>query len=321
MTGFAGLMLAAWAMEIIFGWPAWLYKIIRHPVVWIGAGISFFEKRLNQTRIRHKVRYIYGLLSTLCVVTGAGIIGFGIAKILPQTPWGIAIEALIASSLLASRSLYTHVANVAAPLAAHDKETARSAVSQIVGRDTSVLDEAGMARAAIESLAENTSDGVTAPLFWGVIFGLPGLAAYKAINTLDSMIGHRTPRYLAFGGFAARLDDVVNFVPARLTGCSFTMASLSYRAFKIMLRDARKHRSPNAGWPESAMAGALNIRLSGPCVYQTGQTQDFWLNAEAVDPVAADIKRGLRIYVRAMILWVGFLTILIVHLNSWKNVL
>lgn len=212
------------------------------------------------------------------------------------------IEAALASSLIASRSLYEHVANVATPLVAGDLAASRLAVSQIVGRDPETLDRAAVARASLETLAENASDGVIAPVFYGVLFGLPGLAAYKAINTLDSMIGHRTARYLAFGGFAARLDDVVNFIPARLMGLLFAIISLRGTAFKIMWRDAGKHRSPNAGWPESSLAGALGVRLSGPRHYGDRLTQEPWLNEQAADPCPMDINRGLALYVRAMML-------------------
>ncbi|MEM8920491.1 MAG: adenosylcobinamide-phosphate synthase CbiB, partial [Pseudomonadota bacterium] len=216
--------------------------------------------------------------------------------------WGVALEALIAASLVASRSLYTHVAAVAAPMAKNDLARARRAVARIVGRDPDQLDEAGVARAGLESLAENASDGVIAPLFWGALFGLPGLAAYKAINTLDSMIGHKNDRFAAFGGFAARLDDFANWIPARLTGSLIAAASLTRSSFNVMLRDARHHRSPNAGWPEAAMAGGLGVRLSGPRRYSDHISEEPWLNKDARDPDAADITAGLAIYRRAMIL-------------------
>ena len=213
----------------------------------------------------------------------------------------IAIEALIASSLIASRSLYAHVAAVYRPLDNRNTDEARHAVSMIVGRDPHQLDENGIARASIESLAENASDGVIAPVFWGALFGLPGLAAYKAINTLDSMMGHRNDRYAAFGGFAARLDDVANLIPARITGLLFCVASLKKLAFSIMIRDAQRHRSPNAGWPEAAMAGALGVKLSGPRAYDTGTTQEPWLNESGRDPIAHDIRAGLFLYQKAML--------------------
>jgi adenosylcobinamide-phosphate synthase len=172
----------------------------------------------------------------------------------------------------------------------------------IVGRDPSRLDEAGVARASLESLAENTSDGIVAPVFWGVLLGLPGIAAYKAINTLDSMIGHRTERYEAFGWASARIDDLVNLIPARLTGLLFALTSVRPReALTTMWRDAGHHRSPNAGWPEAALAGALGIRLSGPRIYGDRVADEPWVNEGAPDPTPGDITRGLTSYRFAML--------------------
>ena len=218
---------------------------------------------------------------------------------------------IVAWPCVALRSLYDHVAAVAHPLQAGDIAGARSAVAQIVGRDPAVLDEAGIARAAIESLAENASDGIVAPVFWGALFGLPGIVGYKAINTLDSMIGHRTVRHEAFGWAAARIDDLANFIPARLTGVLFVVLSARPSdAMSCMLRDANRHRSINAGWPEAAMAGALGVRLSGPRIYHGSTTDEPWLNEGARDPLAADIRQGLKLYVRAMVLVAGALAIL-----------
>ena len=190
---------------------------------------------------------------------------------------------------------------------------ARVAVSHIVGRDPRRLDAAGVARAALESLSENASDGVVAPVFWGVLLGLPGIAAYKAVNTLDSMIGHRTPRHEAFGWAAARIDDVANLVPARLTGVLIALASGRPRVpLATMWRDAGAHRSPNAGWPEAAMAGALGVRLSGPRVYADRVADEPWLNRGAPDPGAGDLRRGLALYRRAMLLLAAALALLAV---------
>jgi adenosylcobinamide-phosphate synthase len=207
--------------------------------------------------------------------------------------------------------MHDHVDAVARPLMSGDLPAARQAVAMIVGRDPSRLDAAGIARAATESLAENTSDGIVAPLFWGAIFGLPGIAAYKAINTLDSMIGHRTPRHEAFGWAAARIDDVANLIPARLTGLLFAIVSVRPRlALATMWRDAHHHRSPNAGWPEAAMAGALGVRLSGPRIYEGQLSQEPWLNGEAPDPSAADLNRALALYRRAMLVLAAELALL-----------
>ena len=172
-----------------------------------------------------------------------------------------------------------------------------------MGRSPDQLDSPAISRAGLESLAENMSDGVIAPLFWGVIFGLPGLAAYKAINTLDSMIGHRIGTYAAFGGFAARLDDIAIFIPARRTGVLLALASASRKAMTVMFQDAAKHRSPNAGWPEAAMAGALGVRLSGPRAYADQVSQEPWLNAAGPDPKPGDMQRGLRLYIHTLVLF------------------
>ncbi|WP_233355860.1 adenosylcobinamide-phosphate synthase CbiB [Henriciella litoralis] len=294
------LMLAAWAIEAAFGWPGWLYRRVRHPVVWFGALIGWFERGLNRPGFPHWVRYLCGALASLLAIALATALALLVAHALSDSWMGFAIQAAIASSLLASRSLYQHVASVAAPLLASDLCAARKAVSLIVGRDPAQLDKAGIARASIESLAENASDGVIAPLFWGAIFGLPGIAAYKAINTLDSVIGHRNERHAAFGGFAARLDDVANIVPARLTGLLIGIASAELSAHRIMVRDAKRHRSPNAGWPEAAMAGALGVRLSGPRLYGDRRSEEPWLNPDARDPGSVDIRRALRLYILAL---------------------
>jgi len=294
------LIAAAWAFEAVCGWPDWLYRWVRHPVVWIGTLIDALDTRLNQSAYSHATRYALGALSACIIIAITAGAAWLISQALPGTWWGFAIEAVIASSLIASRSLYQHVSALLTPLKRGDVGAARAAVSQIVGRDPAQLDEHGIVRAGLESLAENASDGVVAPVFWGSVLGLPGLAAYKAVNTLDSMIGHRTDRYAAFGGFAARLDDLANLIPARLTGFLFATASLKPTALAVMFRNAGQHRSPNAGWPEAAMAGGLGVRLSGPRVYGNSVQSEPWLNAGARDPEPADLKRGLAVYVRAM---------------------
>jgi len=216
---------------------------------------------------------------------------------------GVLLGGVLAWPLLAVRSMHDHVSAVAKPLARGDLFAARQAVAMIVGRDPERLGQEGVARAALESLAENSSDGIVAPLFWGVIGGLPGIAVYKAINTMDSMIGHRNDRYEDFGKAAARLDDLVNWGPARLTGLLFALASgRPARAIRVMRRDARQHRSPNAGWPEAAMAGALSVRLSGPRVYGDVIADEPWVNGAAPDPDARALARGLALYRRTMAL-------------------
>ncbi|MEL6679264.1 MAG: adenosylcobinamide-phosphate synthase CbiB, partial [Pseudomonadota bacterium] len=187
----------------------------------------------------------------------------------------------------------------------------RQAVSLIVGRDVTLLDEAGVARAAIESAAENLADGVIAPAFWFLVAGLPGLLVYKAVNTADSMIGHRTERYEAFGWASARLDDVLNLIPARLTAVLIALTAPDRRIMAVVRRDARHHRSPNAGWPEAAMAARLGIALSGPRLYAEGPSDDPFLNAEARhDLTAADIAAAVRVLWQVWAIWLGLLAVL-----------
>ncbi|MFH5774053.1 adenosylcobinamide-phosphate synthase CbiB [Paracoccus sp. NGMCC 1.201697] len=291
--------LVALLIDAAIGWPDALYRRISHPVVWIGALIAWLDRRLN--RGGHKImRGALAVAVTLGVAIAPTLL---LVRLLGDLPLGPVLLGVLAWPLVAARSLHDHVAAVARPLQQGDMAQARQAATMIVGRDLSD-DPAPIARAALESLAENSSDGVIAPLFWAAMAGLPGIAAYKAINTLDSMIGHMSPRHALFGRVAARLDDVVNLPASRLTGALFVLASGSRRAFRVMWRDARRHRSPNAGWPEAAMAGALDIRLSGPRSYHGIESVEPWLNPGASDPDAADLGRGLTLY-RRMVLLAG----------------
>lgn len=300
---FAAMMLLAIGLDLAFGWPAWLYARIGHPVTWIGALIRRLDIAWNRDTTTDFPRRLAGVAAALAVTGLVTGVAYALQLLLPSNWSGIALGGVLAWPLVAVRSMYAHVAAVVAPLQANDLDKARFAVSMIVGRNTAVLDEAGVARAAMESLAENTSDGIVAPLFWGAIFGLPGIAAYKAINTLDSMIGHRTPRFEAFGWASARIDDLVNLIPARLTGALFAAVSGRPKtALQVMWRDAGLHRSPNAGWPEAAMAAGLDVRLSGPRVYADRVAEEPWVNAGAADPTAHDLQRGLALYARAMFL-------------------
>lgn len=293
---FAGMMLVALALDLLIGWPGWLYARIGHPVTWLGALISALERRWN----RGGARRALGVALVVVVVGLAAGLGLALQAVMPGGWPGVVLGGVLAWPLVALRSMHEHVAAVARPLEARDLDGARGAVAMIVGRDVSVLDGAGVARAGLESLAENTSDGIVAPVFWGAVLGLPGIAAYKAINTLDSMVGHRTARYAQFGWASARLDDLVNLIPARLTGALFALAAGRAQAWRCMWRDAGAHRSPNAGWPEAAMAGGLGVRLSGPRIYGDRVTQEPWVNGGAPDPMPGDLRRGLRLYARAM---------------------
>lgn len=308
---FAGAMLVAMAVDAVLGWPDWIYDRVGHPVTWIGDVITRAEHRINPASLPFWRRRLNGIAVCLGVTAMAAIVAQLIVWSLPHGPWGGVLTGVFAWPLVASRSLHDHVRRVATPLARGDLQGARDAVAMIVGRDPSTLDTAGVARAALESLAENASDGVVAPLFWGVILGLPGIAAYKAINTMDSMIGHMSPRYRAFGWAAARLDDLVNLIPARLTALLFmAVAGSGWRmALKVVIADAGHHRSPNAGWPEAAMAGALGIRLSGPRVYDGQMSSEPWVNAGAPDPGPIDLGRGLNLYLAAVLALAGAIAV------------
>jgi adenosylcobinamide-phosphate synthase len=301
-VGFTGAMLVAMSVDAVLGWPGALFARIGHPVSWLGSLIGALDARWNRVSDTPATRRMSGVAAALIVIVLASGVGWLVQEAMPSGWRGVVLLGVLAWPLVALRSLYDHVAAVRDPLGAGDIDAARKAVSMIVGRDPNQLDEASIARAAIESLAENTSDGVVAPLFWGALFGLPGIIGYKAINTLDSMLGHRSERHEAFGWAAARIDDVANFIPARLTGLLFALAGPWPRdALLCMARDARHHRSPNAGWPEAAMAGALGVRLCGPRSYHGEVSDEPWLNGGARDPAPADIARALEVYVRAML--------------------
>jgi adenosylcobinamide-phosphate synthase len=313
------ILLAALALDALFGYPDWIFRKIGHPVTWIGAAIRICERLLNREGMTPARRRFGGILTIVGVTAAASLGGWITQSIADALPGGWLLAAAAASTMIASRSLYEHVRDVAIALEKGGLDAGRCAVSRIVGRDPETLDAHGVARAAIESLAENASDGVTAPVFWFALLGLPGLAAYKAINTADSMIGHRTPRYEAFGWASARLDDLVNLPASRLTAAFFVLAALfdgaSPRgALRAIVRDARLHRSPNAGWPEAAMAGALGLKLAGPRFYEGVLVQDAAMGDGRAEATANDIWRALRL---AKIAWlilfaaaaVAFLTV------------
>ena len=306
------VVLLALVIDAVFGDPPWLYRIVYHPVVLVGRLIEWGEETLNDATQSAQRRQFLGLLLTTGVILASATTGWVIAVALSQIQGGWLIEAVFASTLLAFRGLYDYVQRVAHGLARSLSE-ARQAVAHIVGREPHSLDEAGVARAAIESTAENFSDGVLAPAFWFVLFGLPGSCAYKAVSTLDSMIGHRTVRYDAFGAVAARLDDVVNWLPARLAGLLLTLAAgmmpgaNARGAWRTMLRDAPKHRSVNAGWQEAPVAGALGLALAGPRQYGDDVVADHWMGSGRTEATANDVLNGLRLYLIANALLAGCL--------------
>jgi adenosylcobinamide-phosphate synthase len=305
----AWILLLAMAVDAAIGDTPWSWRGLRHPVVLIGWLIGWLDRLWNRASDAEARRKLAGVVAVLLIVTISAGIGWLIRVVLHVLPFGWIIEALLMSALVAQHSLYVHVAAVAEGLERAGLPGGRAAVAHIVGRDPESLDSAGVSRAALESLAENFSDGVVAPLFWGVLLGLPGMLAYKAINTTDSMIGHRTKRHRAFGWAAARLDDLVNLAPARIAGALLALAALvlpgasASRAFGAMARDAAKHRSPNAGWQEAALAGALGLALAGPRRYGGTLVEDAWMGKGGCsDANSADIRRGLQLYAIACVL-------------------
>jgi adenosylcobinamide-phosphate synthase len=302
----ATLTLAALAvaMEACLGYQQGIFRAIGHPVIWIGYLITLADRCLNHEDRSFVTRRALGFFALLLLLAiaggGAYVLSCGLAAPgLPEAA-GFLLTALIASSLIAQRSLDSHVLAVADALDA-GLEAGRAAVGNIVGRDVAGLDEADIARAAIESLAENFSDGIVAPAFWLALGGLPFGFCYKAINTADSMIGHRTERHAAFGFAAAKLDDLVNFFPARLSVLWIIIASLfvsetsPQAAWRMARRDARGHPSPNAGWPEAVFAGALGLRLGGPRAYAGVKVEDAWIGS-GKEPSRLDIRRAIALY-------------------------
>jgi adenosylcobinamide-phosphate synthase len=308
-----GIVLAAMLLDAVIGDPPALWRWLPHPVVLFGRLIGALERALNQASMRRAK----GVMAIIVVVFIAGLVGGAISSALMPFDWGWIVEATVMSILIAQKSLLQHVRAVVEPLAHHDLSGARTALARIVGRDVSVLDEAGVARAGIETLAENASDGVIAPIFWAALFGLPGIMIYKAVNTADSMIGHRDERYAEFGWAAARLDDLLNLIPARLTGLLICVAALvtpgafATGALRIMLRDARKHASPNSGFPEAAAAGALGLRLGGPRVYDAERDDAPWMGDGRSDATAADMERAIKLLI------VGFVSAGLTILILW----
>lgn len=284
------ILLVALLIDGVFGEPKWLWSRIPHPAVLMGRAVGWMDDKFN-TRDKKKQS---GILALIALCSAAGIFGILVSK-LPE--FGI-IQTLIVAILLAQKSLVQHVTAVADALRLSTGD-GRIAVARIVGRDTRNLDDSAIARSAIESAAENLSDGVIAPAFWFLLLGLPGLLIYKITNTADSMIGYLTPRHREFGWAAARFDDLINWIPARITALLIALTHGAHSKWRIILRDAPLHRSPNAGWPEAAMAVALNVALAGPRSY-AGEMRDFpfvhkegryALTASDVDAAAAALWR------------------------------
>lgn len=296
----------------MFGYPRACARMIGHPAIWMGRLIDVLDRSWNRAAWSSMQRRLAGVAALIMLILIVGAASYVIQRGLLLLPLGLILVALVASTLIAQRSLYEHVARVAHALESGDLQASREAVSHIVGRDTADLDEAGVARAAIESLAENFSDGVVAPAFWMLLGGLPGAAIYKAINTADSMIGHRTISHEDFGWAAARLDDLANLPGSRLSAlliagaARFDSADAAGDAIGTALRDADKHASPNAGYPEAAMAGALGLALGGPRRYHgVAAGHDQWIGEGRYGATAADIRKALALYVRADAILIG----------------
>jgi adenosylcobinamide-phosphate synthase len=287
----AAYLACALALDAALGEPKALWDRWPHPAVLMGRAVDALDRRLNAGANRRA----RGVAAVAALVAGAWALGSVVAAL----PFGGLLEIAGAAVLLAHKSLVEHVAAVAAALP-RGLDAARAEVGKIVGRDTDALDGHGVARAAIESGAESFCDGVVAPAFWFLLLGLPGLLVHKVVNTADSMIGHRTPRHEAFGWAAARLDDALNFVPARLSAALIAAASLSYAAFETAQADAPLHPSPNAGWPQAAMARALGLALHGPRRYDGETDEAGWFNDDGrAEATAADIDRAVALLWRA----------------------
>ena len=302
------LLMIALGIEACVGEVRFLFRKIPHPVAAIGGLVASLELKLNRESRSQLDRAIRGIVMTLFIAFLSAVFGWCVAWLTQNHDFGWIIELILVITLLAQRSLYEHVRAVAKALGDEGVEPARREVAHIVGRQTSEMDGHGVARAAIESCAENFCDGVVAPVFWYVLFGFPGLLVYKAANTMDSMIGHRNERYRAFGMAAARLDDALNLIPARLSGLFIVLASCfvptarPLSALKVMLRDSGKHRSFNAGWPEGAMAGALNLTVAGPRRYAGLVVDDAWIGDGTAKATHKDIFRALYLYMVACLI-------------------
>lgn len=277
------ILLLALVLDYFIGDPKAIWQRFPHPAVLMGRVVTWFDDHLNKGGARR----IKGIIAMVIMSLMAIALGLFI-RWLPD--FGI-IELIVVTVLLAHNSLVQHVRNVATALG-KSLQDGRNAVAQIVGRDTANLDASGVARAATESAAENFSDAVIAPVFWYLFFGPAGLIFYKMVNTADSMIGHRSPRYNEFGYGAAKLDDIINWVPARLCGALMCLVYRSESSFEIMRTDATLHSSPNAGWPESAMAAILDVALAGPREYKGKLTNDSFLNPRGRHEMTADDING-----------------------------
>ncbi len=296
-------------IERFVGYPDGLFRIFGHPVQWMGAFIAWLDERLNTKPDDELAGLLRGGAAVVLLLVATAFPAYMLQDLLSRMPGGWIVNALLATAFIAQKSMRDHVVEVSHALSSSLVD-ARIAVAKIVGRDTRELDESGVAKAALESLAENTADGIVAPVLWYALLGLPGVVAYKAINTADSMIGHKSDRHLFFGFCAAKLDDLINLPASRLTAlffagaAVFTSTEAAQRSVQSAWDDAGKHRSPNAGWPEAAMAAALGLRFGGPRAYEDGLVDLPWMGQGREHMNRADISSGLALYDKA--LWIMF---------------
>ncbi|TVQ29711.1 MAG: cobalamin biosynthesis protein CobD [Geminicoccaceae bacterium] len=312
------LAVLALVIDALTGEPAWLYRRVPHPVVLLGRGITGLEGWLWRPDQPPAQRRRRGVLLVVAALLPALLLGAALGLVATAGPLGLVVTALACSTLVAQRSLVDHVRDVAKGLA-QGLDAGRAAVARIVGRDPNQLDPSGVARAAIESAAENEADGVIAPLFWLLLLGPLGLLAYKTVNTLDSMVGYRSERYLHFGWASARLDDLINHLPARLTGLGLLLVAGRPALWLKVRQEAPKHRSPNAGWPEAAMALLLDVKLAGPRLYASGRVDDDWIGTGSKDAGPADIERAIALLWRLWFGLVGLLALIWCGIVIWPS--
>jgi adenosylcobinamide-phosphate synthase len=297
------VILGAILIDVALGWPSLLFRLLGHPVTWLGKIINLLDANLNKSSYSDNTRKFNGFIILLICLILILIIFITIQKILAYIPFGIFIAMIFTWPLIAINSMHKHVKDILEDFKKNKIQYIRKSVSKVVGRNTLKMNKTNLVRASIESLGENTSDGIIAPIFLGLIFGLPGIALYKTINTLDSMIGYKNKKYKDFGWASAKIDDLVNVIPSRITGFFYAVISKKFLfTMAIMIKDAKKHVSPNAGYPEAALAGALNVSLCGPRVYNNSTRHDPWLNETGLPPSVKDLKKALKMYKNIIIL-------------------
>ena len=290
-------------IDIFFGWPKVVINSIGHPIIWVGKLINFFDLLLNKDSFKPFFRYFFGILTLLITTTFCIFLAVSIVKYTDQYRYDFVFLIILIWPFIAINSMYSHIKDIIDDLEKGHIKAARFSTSKIVSRDTKSLSEKELIRASLESLSENTSDGIIAPIFWALLFGLPGIVAYKVVNTLDSMIGYKNHKYNYFGWASAKLDDLINYFPARITSIIFLIFSKNILSnFKNLLIDAPRHKSPNAGWPEAAFAYTINVRLSGPRKYDGITYNEQWVNEYGLEPKLIHLKQSLILFKKVIIL-------------------